>query len=122
MERETMEYAINQVVIFSAEDMLRGRPSDAEYAELFATQRTGKITGESGENFIVTLDQQLRDGSKTVLVPSGSVRPLTCYWCRDTKKVVATPVTGAQIKSGDIPEVDCPCVRSRCTCCKDRVR
>jgi hypothetical protein len=108
MEGETMAYALDQIVIFSAEDMLRSRPSDAEYAELFATQRTGKITGESGENFIVTLDQQLRDGTKTVLVPSGSVRPLTCYWCRDTQKVYATPVTKGQMESGDIPEKDCP--------------
>jgi hypothetical protein len=108
MERETMEYALDQKVIFDAEDILRGRVSDAEYAELYATQRTGRIAGESGENFIVTLDQRLHDGTTAVIVPSGSVRPIACYWCRDTQKVSATPVTGAHVESGDIPRVDCP--------------
>jgi hypothetical protein len=93
MEMETMEYALDQKVIFDAEDILRNRVSDVEYAKLFATQRTGKITGEFGENFIITLDQRLPDGTKSVVVPSGSVRPIACYWCRDTQKVYATPVT-----------------------------
>jgi len=88
-----MEYAIDQPVIFD---------EHLGYGEL-----TGKITGHSGEDFIITLDQRLHDGTRTVLVPAAIVRPLACHWCRDTQKVAASPVTGEQIASGGIPQVDC---------------
>ena len=103
-----MEYAIDQPVIY-------------EYP-LSGCRGTGKIVGHSGEHFIISLDKPLRDGTRAMLVHSEVVRPLSCHWCLDTQKVYATPVTGAQIASGDIPKVDCPCVRSACTCCKDKVR
>jgi hypothetical protein len=106
MESETMEYALDQRVIY----------------EHLGGDATGKIVGESGDQFIIELDRPLNDGTRATLVPSEAVRPLTCYWCRDTQKVYATPVTLGQYQSGDIPMVDCPCVKGRCTCCKEIVR
>ncbi len=87
MNRDTMEYVINQTVTFYGEDMILGRLSDKEYAEMYATKWTGKITGHFGENFIISLDRALPDGSTTVLVPAVSCNPLNCHWCADTKKV-----------------------------------
>ena len=92
-----MEYALDQDVIF-------------EYGKAAQTL-TGRVTGHSGKSFIVTLDHRLRDGSKTVLVPAAIVRPLACHWCRDAKRVSATPIAEGQFESGDIPQVDCPLCR-----------
>ncbi len=97
MERETMEYSIDQSVTF----------------EHWGSPLTGKIVGESGENFIVLLDHRLNngtkdDGTKAMLVPAGFVRPIACYWCADTKKVEGVPVTSAQIESRDMPQITCP--------------
>jgi hypothetical protein len=69
---------------------------------------TGKIIGRYDLNLIILLDRPLRDGTKAVLVPSDIVHPLACHWCRDTKKVSVTPITGAQFESNDIPQKDCP--------------
>jgi hypothetical protein len=71
-------------------------------------QATGKVVGRYDENFIILLDSPLRDGTKAVVVPSDAVKPLACHWCRDSKKVAATPVTLGQYKSGDIPQKECP--------------
>lgn len=89
-----MEYCANQNVVYEQD----------------GKNFTGQIVGHSGGDFIVLLDkhQQLADGSRAVLVPSGIVRPLTCHWCQDTKKVYSTPITGAQLESGDIPQKECP--------------
>lgn len=92
MDRETMEYSLNQAVAY----------------EHLGSRFTGKIVGQSGENFIVLLDFPLQDGTKAVLVPSGLAVPVSCYWCADTKLVAQTPLTGAQLESGDIPKKLCP--------------
>jgi hypothetical protein len=98
MDRETMEYALDQNVVF----------------EHGVGSLTGKITGHFGDNFIITLDQKLDDGRETVLVPALAVRPLTCHWCRDSQKVYATPYTLAQAESGNIPTKDCPyCTKTK---------
>jgi hypothetical protein len=92
MDVETMAYALDQDVI-------------CEYGgETF----TGKITGHSGENFIVTLDHQRADGTKTVLVPALAARPLICHWCQDAQKVPAGSFTKEQSDSGCIPQIACP--------------
>lgn len=104
-----MEYAIDQDVIFHAEDMLRGRKSDAEYAELFAKRLTGRIVGEAGENFIVRLDIPLSDGTKAVVVPPAAAQPVACHWCRDEKRVWKTGFTLEQYEAGAAPQMDCPC-------------
>ena len=87
MNRETMEYSIGQHVVY-------------EYGGKF----TGKIAGQSGEDFIVLLDNPPRT-RKAVLVPSGIIRPLICHWCMDTKKIYVPSFTGLE---SVIPQVDCP--------------
>lgn len=104
---ETMEYAIDQSVIFDSEEMLRGKLSNEEYAAIFGTRSTGKITGHFSTNFIIALDIPLRDGTKAVLVPSAVCRPLNCHWCQDRKKLHAYSFTGGQSASDTIPVIDC---------------
>jgi hypothetical protein len=92
MDRETMEYSLNQTVAF----------------EYIAKTRTGKIIGHSGDNFIVLLDQKLAKGESAVLVPADRCRPLVCHWCLDKRKVPAGSFTKGQADTNTIPMVDCP--------------
>jgi hypothetical protein len=108
MDRDTMEYSLKQNVLFDAEEMFRGRLTDEEYAEIAETQRTGKIVGHFSNYFIVSLDQALKNGETAVLVPADACRPLTCHWCRDTKKVNDTPFTMGQYEADAIPMRECP--------------
>lgn len=103
-----MEYSLNQNVIFLAEDMLRGRLSEAEYNGIAGTQRTGKVVGHFSEYFIIKLDATLPDGETAVLVPADACKPLTCHWCRDTKKTTNTPFTMGQHEAGCVPTKECP--------------
>ena len=103
-----MEYSLNQNVIFLAEDMLRGRLSDAEYNEIAGEQRTGKVVGHFSAYFIVKLDMTLPNGETAVLVPAADCKPLTCYWCRDTKKTTNTPFTMAQHEADCVATKECP--------------
>lgn len=108
MNRETMEYSLNQNIIFYGEDMLRGKLSEAEYAKVSGKKFTGTITGHFSDNFLVKLDFKLSDGCTAVLVPADACRPLTCHWCQDSKLVNDTPFTMGQYESGTIPMKECP--------------
>jgi hypothetical protein len=108
MDRETMDYSLNQNVIFDSEEMLRGKLSDAEYNAIAGTRQTGEITGHFSNYFIVWLDQKLANGEQSVLVPADACQPLTCHWCRDSKKVPVTPFTMPQYETNTIPTKDCP--------------
>ena len=103
-----MEYSLNQNVIFLAEDMLRGRLSEAEYNGITGTQRTGKVVGHFSEYFIIKLDATLPDGETAVLVPADACKPLVCHWCRDSKRVADTPFTMGQHEADALPTKDCP--------------
>ena len=103
-----MDYSLNQNVIFDSEEMFRGRLSDAEFAAIAGTRRTGKITGHFSDYFIVSLDLKLPSGEESVLVPAGACKPLACHWCRDAKRVGVTPFTMPQYESKTIPTMPCP--------------
>ena len=103
-----MEYALNQNVIFDSEEMLRGKVSEAEYAAIAGTRRTGKITGHFSNYFIVVLDMKLPGGEQSVLVPADACKPLTCHWCQDSKRTSDTPFTLGQYEAGAIPTKPCP--------------
>ena len=92
MDRETMEYSLNQNVQY----------------EFGGSTFTGKIVGGNEDKFIVLLDRPLSDGSTAALVPSGMCVPLSCHWCRDTQRVVDTPFTLGQHEADAIPTKPCP--------------
>ena len=102
MDRVTMEYSLDQNVIY----------------EHLGGEFTGKIVGQSGDYFIILLDQPLPDRTKAVLVPSAICRPLTCHWCRDTQRVAVTPFTLEQYNTNTIPMKECP----YCTEAKSEVK
>jgi hypothetical protein len=108
MDRETMDYSLNQNVIFDSEEMLRGKLSDAEYDAIAGTRQTGEITGHFSNYFIVWLDQKLANGEQSVLVPADACKPLTCHWCRDSKLTNDTPFTIGQYEANAMPMKACP--------------
>jgi hypothetical protein len=118
-----MEYSINQPVIYEhLDDKFTGKIVGQaichydDFGKVWWRLRVpfeGKgFTAPRMVGFCVLLDKPLHDGTKVQLVPFSLVRPLVCYWCLDTKKVIANPVTKGQIESGDIPKVDCPYCKS----------
>jgi hypothetical protein len=108
MDRETMEYSLNQNVVFLAEDALLGRLSDEEYERIVGTKLTGKVTGHFSDNFIVTLFQALSNGETSVLVAMDACKPLSCHWCQDRKLVPAGSFTLGQHEANAIPKEACP--------------
>ena len=103
-----MEYSLNQNVIFDSEEMFRGKLSDEEFAAIAGTRRTGKITGHFSDYFIVSLDLKLASGEGSVLVPADACKPLSCHWCRDSKRTGDTPFTMGQYEADAIPTKPCP--------------
>jgi hypothetical protein len=77
--------------------------------KFFGEELTGKVLGQTPDKgvYIVLLDQQMPD-TKALLVHEDDMRLLTCNWCRDTRQVAVTPLTGEQIESGNIPMKPCP--------------
>ena len=108
MDAETMEYSLNQNVVFLAEDALLGRLSDEEYGRIVGTKLTGKVTGHFSDNFIVSLDRALSNGETSVLVAMDACKPLLCHWCLDKQRVPDSPFTAGQHAANAIPTKDCP--------------
>lgn len=79
------------------------------------TQVTGTVLSNATVRFfglyIIKLDSPLK-GERAIIMPTSNIKPLSCRWCLDTKKVGVTPFTIGEYISKTIPDKPCPyCTR-----------
>lgn len=76
---------------------------------ILESKASGRVLGPAAEPscYIIMLDQPL-PGARAIIVHEDNMCLVDCYWCRDKQQVSVTPLTGAQLKAGDIPTKPCP--------------